>query len=200
MPPSNTYFQGSWYSSADNEVAQNSPPPSGFGAFLQSPSVPPQSFTNFRFILANGDIRNSVVSGPQNKQYFTVMTSPNNPGFTVIKSGDDRAVGAIGWQKPVFLEIPGIVARQTTKNWIGLSANYRYRTMDVKGRRFFWVPQSNVMSLYSSTSGSHPAPTAKITEGAGFIDLEITPEGVTAGLLEICIVAGVLFGSGCNLD
>jgi hypothetical protein len=40
-----------------------------------------------RFIAVIGDIRNSVVFGPDNLRYFTVATNVSSPGFMVIKYG-----------------------------------------------------------------------------------------------------------------
>lgn len=82
-----------------------------------------QLFTQF---ITGEHVGNSVVVGPQNRQYFTITTSPSSPGFTVIKNNTSHDIGAISWQKHAFIEIPGIVARQTTKKWIGVAANLRF--------------------------------------------------------------------------
>jgi hypothetical protein len=94
--------------------------------------------------------------------------------------------------------------------------------MDFKGQRYFWVPRQNVISvrilfffsrcggamlnssshlqLYNTAGGVSPEPIAKITEGPGSVSLEVTANVIHGGLLEVCVVATILFASGCNLE
>jgi hypothetical protein len=90
----------------------------------------------FQFNSVNGDIKNILVAGPDNRRYFAVVTNPSSPGFTVIQNSDGVDIAAIGWTTHAFIEIPGIVTRQTTRHWIGLAASLKYVVNAVVGSRY----------------------------------------------------------------
>jgi hypothetical protein len=155
----------SYIKDASSSAFQTPPLSSLFNALFHNSLQITQSHMALRFITLIGDIRNSVVFGPDNLRYFTVTTNASSPEFTVIMDGASSSVGTINWQTPVFVEILGVVPRQTTCQWLLLAPSRRfviymfcaicnsdfpcrrYRTMDMNGVRFFWVKQQNILSV-----------------------------------------------------
>ncbi|KAF5374433.1 hypothetical protein D9615_009045 [Tricholomella constricta] len=163
------------------------------------PSLHRPSYVTFSFMGLSPDITNCTVFGPRFATYYNILTNPSTPGFTVIQDMNERNVAAIGWKQPAFVEISEMVTRQKTRQWLRLSPNGTYRTMEVRGVRYFWVSRESVISLYSRSSSSDE-PIARTTEKDGIFVLDIMPDVLQAGLLELCVVATVLLESHHDID
>ena len=124
----NPYAQGGWYNPQNSHSINNSPwcanalhPPT-FGALPASQTN--ASILSFEFSSFQPDILNSVVTGPNNREFFTIKTA--TPACTVIyKSGTTSPFCTINWQANPTVEAEGILDRQRTGEFLRLSGNNR---------------------------------------------------------------------------
>ena len=131
MYTNNPYAQGGWYNPQNSHSINNSPwctnalhPPT-FGAL--PPSQTNASILAFEFSSFQPDILNSVVTGPNNREFFTIRTT--TPACTVIyKSGTSSPFCTINWQTHPTVEAEGILGRQRTGEFLRLSGNNRWGT------------------------------------------------------------------------
>ncbi|KAF9027009.1 hypothetical protein BDZ89DRAFT_1015895 [Hymenopellis radicata] len=174
------------------------PTPSVFGA-LPYPTPPaPANFTTFYLTSFNPSVLNCTVIGPQQMTYFTIVTDPQMPTYTVIKDAKSRNIGLMEWQASPLVELRGVLSKQKVKHWLKLSHDKASRTMDVRGTRYLWAPQEQYINLYSS--GSSPRLLGRICRGQGTITVDIASEAMQLGLLDTLITATVLLQSGKNID
>ncbi|KAF6744721.1 hypothetical protein DFP72DRAFT_1077565 [Ephemerocybe angulata] len=190
--------------------------PSNYGlpmGFLSAPmtdqavgAASQMQITTFHFLSATHTVLNSTIAGPQGQKYFTIAT--HGVGHTMIineQAGSTRgeAVGRIEWQKSPCVSLMGAVARQTAGQWLHWSGDRKYRTMTARGKEYSWVFNTGMFFLY--TAGNSPSEfVARIVKGrggdGGVVSLDITTKAVQSGLLDVCVLAAVLFVSGRNLD
>ena len=129
MYSNNPYAQGGWYNPQNAHSINSSPwcpnalhPPT-FGALPPAQTNP--SILTFEFSAFQPDILNSVVTGPNNCEFFTIRTP--TPACTVIyKAGTPFCT--ITWQTHPTVEAEGILSRQRTGEFLKLAADNRWGT------------------------------------------------------------------------
>ncbi|KAJ7691015.1 hypothetical protein B0H17DRAFT_1201361 [Mycena rosella] len=92
--------------------------------------------------------------------YFHIMTSADvRPGETIFRTNIGRTIAAVEWRG---------------------AGGAPYRTMDVRGQRYVWVPQDNAICMYSWNSGSSAVPQllARLEKVDNTATLEITLDAV----------------------
>ena len=159
MFTNNPYAQGGWHN-PQNVLSINNAPwvpnawhPPTFGALPASQTN--SSILTFEFSSFQPDILNSVVTGPNNSEFFTVRTP--TPGYTVIyKAGAPFAT--ITWQHNPIVEAGGIITRQRASDFLKISPDNRYeisflqyncfanfffshRLMTVNYKTYAWIPR-----------------------------------------------------------
>lgn len=110
--------------------------PPTFGAL--PPVQTNASILTFEFSAFQPDILNSVVTGPNNREFFIIRTP--TPTCTVIyKSGTPFCT--INWQTNPTVEAEGIIGRQRTGEFLKLAADSRWaRGTNFRGvRRIVWL-------------------------------------------------------------
>ena len=128
MYTNNPYAQGGWYNPENSRSINNGPwcpnalhPPT-FGAL--PPSKTNSSILTFEFSSFQPDILNSVVTGPDNREFFRIRTT--TPACTVIyKCGTQTPFCTINWQTYPMVEAEGIIGRQRTGEFLKLSGGNR---------------------------------------------------------------------------
>ena len=139
MYTNNPYAQGGWYNPQNAHSINNSPwcpnalhPPT-YGAL--PPAQTNSSILTFEFSSFQPDILNSVVTGPNNREFFTIKTT--TPSYTVIyKSGTPFCT--INWQTYPTVEAEGILGRQRTGEFLKLSADNRWEAKFLS-ERIIWL-------------------------------------------------------------
>ncbi|KAF8061841.1 hypothetical protein FPV67DRAFT_1564041 [Lyophyllum atratum] len=200
----NPYAQGGWVNpqnplSINNGTwgGQSPPQPSVYGALPNaSPPSPPKILTFF-FVSLNPTILNSTVVGPQNQKYFDVTTNSPNVGASSVFRKGGQPVAVIEWHSQPTVEVHGTVPRQAAARWMELSKDQSYKSMQVHGKWYAWVPRDKVISLFT-VGPSQPELLARVSREPDMVKLEITTQAVQAGLLEAAVVATVLLQSGRN--
>ncbi|KAJ7080449.1 hypothetical protein C8R44DRAFT_992459 [Mycena epipterygia] len=196
----NPYAQGGWQNPANSAPLGNFPPqPSIFGALPFSTPVPAPTLLSFAFTSFNPSILNSTVTGPQSRVYFRITTDSPTVGFTVFFDAASQPVAVIEWLDQPVVEIRGILAKCSASQWLSLAQNRSHRKMEAKGKMFVWVPGGNYIFLCAAGLGQ-PQVYAQVSQGDHEVTLQLTPEAIQIGLLEICVVATFLLLSGRNID
>ncbi|KDR84499.1 hypothetical protein GALMADRAFT_54365 [Galerina marginata CBS 339.88] len=170
--------------------------PPTFGVLPSQPDVP--RCHKFAFNLANNNICDSVVTGPDNSEFFVVSTT----GHTTHISSVREEFGTIRWAQHPSVEAPRVIVRQATAQFLRLSADQRYRTMVICGKAYNWVPQ-HPQGTYLYSAESHlPQEFARIrfNNDPTKVILEISTEAFQAGLFFPCIISTVLLQSGSSLE
>ncbi|GLB35696.1 hypothetical protein LshimejAT787_0212610 [Lyophyllum shimeji] len=157
------------------------------------------SLLTFTFSSFNPSILNSVIVGPHSRKYFQVMTDPADPRYTIFQNVNTQVAAFIEWKQHPVVEIRGIVENQAVARWISLSPDRSCRLMEAKGRYYTWIPCGDAICLYSAVSNA-PEMFAKVTRGNNTVKLEMTPQAIQAGLLEMSVVATVLLQCGRQID
>jgi len=203
----NPYAQAGWYNpenphSINNQTwgSQSPPPASIFGALPSTTPLSPASTLTFLFTSLNPNILNCTVMGPNSQRYFTVSTggSSHGHGFTIFHKHNGESVAIIEWKQHPIIEVRDIVPKQFTAQWLRRGPNPSYRSMEVKGKWYAWVIREDAVSL-CTVGPSPPVMLAKISRDSNAVKLEMTPQAVQAGLLEVSVLATVLFQSGYNI-
>ncbi|KAK0495941.1 hypothetical protein EDD18DRAFT_1075028 [Armillaria luteobubalina] len=168
------------------------PAPSLFGA-LPYPTPPvPANYVSFYLTSFNPSVLNCTIIGPQQRPYFTFITDPNMPTYTVLKDAKGRSTALVEWQSHPLVELRGVISKQKAGDWLRLSQDKASRTMDVCGTRYLWIPQEQYINS--------PRLLARICRGHGTITLDIAAEAMQLGLLEPAIIATMLLQCGQNID
>ncbi|KIY49472.1 hypothetical protein FISHEDRAFT_41131 [Fistulina hepatica ATCC 64428] len=209
MTSQNPYAAGGWPNPGNPNSINNvpwspsaPPQPSVYGALPLS--VPPRTvvFQSFTFTSFSPDILNCSVLGPQARPYFRVITDTPTPGFTLIYHYNrGPAVTVTQWSPHAVVEVRDIVKKQRASQWLALAPDGRSRMMEVRGRRYVWMPQADLICLYTATMGSTP-PTlmGRISRGNRTVTLELTSDAIQIGLLEASVLATTLLLSGRIID
>ncbi|KAG6915920.1 hypothetical protein DXG01_009250 [Tephrocybe rancida] len=205
MFTNNPYAQGGWYNPANplsinngTWGSQSAPQPSVYGALPNAiPPAPPKILT-FYFVSLRPNILNSTVIGPQSQKYFDISTSSPNVGASTVFLKSGQPFAAIEWTNQPAVEVYGLVPRQTTARWMELSRDQSYRSIQVHGKWYAWVPRDSVYSLFT-VGPNQPELLARISREPDTIKLEVTAHAVQIGLLESVVVATVLLQSGRNI-
>ncbi|KAF8998301.1 hypothetical protein BDQ17DRAFT_1506072 [Cyathus striatus] len=157
-------------------------PPSIFGALPSSPPTSNSGFLTFYFTSFNPNVLNSVIVGPS-RNYIDVATGPNNPESTVFTNSQGQTLAIIEWHRSPFVEIRDTVSRRMTSQFIPLSPDRSYRTMEFKGKRYAWVPNLLItLSLYVLPSKSSAPLVARVLRAADSVNLQITTNASTRAL------------------
>lgn len=134
----NPYAQGGWHNPQNPHSINDSPwcpsslDPPTFGA-LPTGQMSHSSILTFEFSVFQPNILNSVVTGPNNCEAFTIRTP--TPICTVIyKAG--IPFSTITWQTNPIVEAEGILYRQRTNQFLKISADNRYESQ-FGSKRFF---------------------------------------------------------------
>ncbi|KAJ6478749.1 hypothetical protein C8R47DRAFT_1019535 [Mycena vitilis] len=199
----NPYAQGGW-SNSHNPNAVNSSAwaatPSVYGAlpYASPPAFTPE-FMAFIFSSLDGTILNSLVMGPNSRTYFRVNTDSATSGFTVIQNPQLESVALVEWRSHPVVELPRIVSKQSTSQWLELSPDKMYRTMSARGKSFRWTARENFIELYS-TGVANPQLFGRISQDQSGVKLDLTSEAIHVGLLEVCVASTLLLMSGRTID
>lgn len=127
------YAQGGWPSPASSIPVNNGaritaypPQTSIFGALPSYPAAAPsQTLLTFNFVSFRPNILNCVVSGPQNKQYFRVVSNNSTPGTTLFQRADGKNFAVVEWQQNSIVEARDVIQRQHVSQWLALSPDRR---------------------------------------------------------------------------
>ncbi|XP_006463489.1 hypothetical protein AGABI2DRAFT_179825 [Agaricus bisporus var. bisporus H97] len=194
---------GSWAEAGQGHSSgslwNSNPAPSVFGAL---PYPPPPSRTITYYLTGfKPDIFNCCVIGSQNQVYYQIVTDSNMPGYTVIKNAEGKNISLIEWQAHPFVEIRGVLAKQNVMNWLRVSPDNSYRSMEIRGTRYIWAPRDKSINLYSGGNGTPAMFLAKVTRsGNQTITIEMIPDAIQLGLLDPIVTATTLLLSGRNID
>lgn len=109
------------------------PAPSVFGALPSPAPATPADFVTFYLTSFNPSVLNCTVIGPQQKTYFTIITDPNMPTYTVLKDAKARSIGLVEWSSgsstttstSPAIELRGVLSKQKIKEWLQLSYDRR---------------------------------------------------------------------------
>lgn len=125
MHSNNPYAQGGWNNSQNahgsswSPNAWNSQPPT-FGALPVTPAT--SSIMTFEFSAFQPNILNSVVIGPNKREFFTIRT-PTPASTAIYKAG--TLFSTIFWQTNPIVEAAGLISRQRTGDFLKIAANNR---------------------------------------------------------------------------
>jgi hypothetical protein len=167
----NPYAQGGWanpqnpHSINNGTWGSHSPPqPSLYGALPRSgPPFQPMIIT-FLFTSLDPTILDCKFVGPDNRTYFVISTSPNIGASTVIHDYRGKQVAAVEWDQQPIVQVHDVVRKQAASRWIKLAPDQRYvalctdrstrtlvsyRTMEVKGKWYAWMPSKDGISVSS---------------------------------------------------
>ncbi|KAG2069110.1 hypothetical protein BDR04DRAFT_716987 [Suillus decipiens] len=171
------------------------PPPSIFGA-LPYPSVStalPGAIT-LKFTSLSPTILNCKVIGPRNETYFHVVT---DGGHTVLKDAQGSNIALLEWRDRPTVEARGLVAKQSTGQWLRLSTDRSHRFMVHNGVAYSWSPYDRFLQL--SIPGSYDI-LARVSKTYDVVLLELTPHAIQLGLLELGVLATILLQCGKSID
>ncbi|KAL0580430.1 hypothetical protein V5O48_001583 [Marasmius crinis-equi] len=190
-----------WYDNASSGArssSYNDPPPSVFGALpVGSPDATNSTIVTFTFTAFNPSIMNCTVVGPNNAPSFYVITDPAMPAYTLFKTPDGKSFGLIEWGRTSQVEVRGIVAKQSTSQFLRLSSDQRFRVMQIGGHDYMWIPgQGSIMLYPAGVSASNGSRLAQMRMRGQNVILEIDQNAARSGLLNPVIVAVVLLQSG----
>ncbi|KAK7051983.1 hypothetical protein R3P38DRAFT_2857956 [Favolaschia claudopus] len=202
------YAQGGWTRPANSDVPRPSnlpPQPSIFGALpdpFRRPQTQPPNLLPFTFTDFQPNILTCAVTGgahSHSRVYFHIATDNPRLGFTVFHDSAGQPIAVIEWLKNPVLEIRGIVPKRNASAWLAVSQDGSHRKMEALGKHFVWVPGGEYIFLYAAGVGQ-PQAYAQISRGKNSVTLEMTPEAIQIGLLEICVVATFLLQCGRPID
>jgi hypothetical protein len=111
----------SWADAKKNNGS--APPPSIYGA-LPYPSAASNSLT-LSFPTFNPSDLNCTATGAQGQTYYSIVTEPHNPGYTIVKNASGKSIALIEWQSHPLVDIRGIFSKQSVKDWLKLAADRR---------------------------------------------------------------------------
>ncbi|KAF9022355.1 hypothetical protein BDZ89DRAFT_206875 [Hymenopellis radicata] len=170
-----------------------------FGALpYPTPASEEGGFVTFYLTSFNPSVLNCTVLGPKQIKYFSIVTDPTMPTYTVLNDAGGHSIALVEWQRSPDVEMRGVLSKRKVGDWLKLNANKSARIMDVKGKRYFWVPEDQYINLYSS--GSARTVLARICRGVNTIVLDMTCGAIRQGLLDTTIIATLLLQSGKNID
>ncbi|KAJ7808877.1 hypothetical protein B0H14DRAFT_2868498 [Mycena olivaceomarginata] len=162
--------------------------PSVYGALPYPAQNATPNAIGFAFLPSNGGT--SVLNSSQT--YFRVTTDSTAAGFSMT-------IAIIEWRKHPVVEICGIVSNRKTSQFLPLSADRTHRLMNVRGRNFRWMPDTQSVGLYSVSPVS-PQFFGRICQTRDGTTFEVTAEALQLGLLEIFVVSALLLMCGRNID
>ncbi|KAJ7036176.1 hypothetical protein C8F04DRAFT_1233308 [Mycena alexandri] len=199
----NPYGQSGWPSNQNpnglGSSASIPPQPSLFGLLPSAPSRTPEpNLLSFKFTSFNPNILNSAITGPRSRGYFRITTDTPTVGFTVFFDATGNPIAIIEWLDQPVVEIRGILSKRRTSDWLALAQNGSHRKMEALGKHFVWAPGGDYIFLYAAGVG-RPQVYAQVSRGEDSVKLEMTPEAIQIGLLEICVVATFLLQCGKNI-
>jgi hypothetical protein len=131
MYSNNPYAQGGWHNpqnphsingSSWGANAGNSPT---FGALPTAQGGP--SILTFEFSAFQPNILNSVVTGPNNSEFFQIKT-PTPTSTVIYKAG--TPFSTIYWQTNPIVEADGILSRQRTGDFLRIAADNRWEILN----------------------------------------------------------------------
>ncbi|KAF9560314.1 hypothetical protein CPC08DRAFT_762741 [Agrocybe pediades] len=172
------------------------PQPVTFGAL---PSLSPSGtgWHTFTFHY-NPDIKNCIVTGPQNVKAAEIRTQSGQTRF----AGSGQTFANIQWGTQPIVEIVGTTQRQYAGQFLSLQYQpdqTSYRRMDVGGKSYRWTAKPEGTYLYKS-GGYDTDPVARIRmTSLQTVVLELKGEAFPAGLFQPCIAATVLLYSGQSI-
>ncbi|KAL0947851.1 hypothetical protein HGRIS_013913 [Hohenbuehelia grisea] len=197
MYGNNPYGQAGWPNAANRGMG--GPPPSIFGAL---PYYTPPTRANtliFQFTSFNPDVMNCTVLGPKAQPYYRIVTDAPTPGFTVFQNGTGKNFAFIEWRSHPQVEIRGAVHKQRAGDLLPLSASRSLRRMQIGERQYEWIPNEQYISLCTAGSGAREV-LARISRSQTCVNLEMTSQAISLGLLDIAVVVTVLLQSGRSID
>lgn len=133
MYSNNPYAQGGWYNpenplSLNNGVwgSQSPPQPSVFGALPSTGPAPPAQLLTFTFVAFHPTILNCTVVGPQSQKYLDITTASPGVGAATVFRRQDGPMAVVEWHQSPTVEVQGVIPKQLTARWMGLSQDKRW--------------------------------------------------------------------------
>ncbi|EJD06302.1 uncharacterized protein FOMMEDRAFT_165149 [Fomitiporia mediterranea MF3/22] len=209
---SNPFVQGGWSASFGRSGDYSANPPSVYGALPMSTSTGAggasrTGATHFQFMNPSPTILNSIVAGPHRDgsihQLVKISTDERLAGYTAFTDAQGRSVALIEWTSShPQVEVRGSVIKCAAGDWLKVimdpTLGRPVRRMDVRGSRFVWCPNGEAILLYAQASNSTPLAVA--TKNRNVVNLEMSDQALSWGLLEPSIVAITLLLSGRRLE
>ncbi|KAJ7099183.1 hypothetical protein C8R44DRAFT_642413 [Mycena epipterygia] len=180
----NPYTQGGWRNTENSNAPSLGnflPQPSLFGA-LPCPAPAP-ILLSFAFTSFNPSILNSTAVSYVRPGHDRLPTV----GFTVFFDLASQPVAVIECLEHPVVEIRDILGKRLASQWLALSQNRSHRKMEAQGKMFVWAPGDYIF-LYATGVGQ-PEVYAQISQDDDEVTLQLTPEAIRSGLLEVCVVA-----------
>ncbi|KAJ7117180.1 hypothetical protein C8R44DRAFT_627021, partial [Mycena epipterygia] len=163
-------------------------------------AAPPSAFVTFQFTSFNPTLLDTIIIGPSSQLYFRVSTASRPLRYTAVRDSTNEAVTVIEWLKHPVIEIRDALTKRAVSQWLMLSSDKSYRTMNFDGRSFVWSPEGNYVCLYSTGLEAPPRIYARIFRDANALALDLTAEAINMGLLDVCAAAALVLQSGRNID
>ncbi|KAF7334145.1 hypothetical protein MVEN_02320600 [Mycena venus] len=139
--------------------------------------------------------------------YFHIMTCVDvDPERTLFRTNEGRTIAAVEWGNKgsaAYVQIHNAVSKQRVSEWLSLSDDVSCRMMYAYGKKFVWAPQRISICMYEwdpSAVGDIPDLLARIEKEDRAVTLKMTMEAVNRGLLEMAVVATLVFQSGCRIN
>ncbi|KAF7329391.1 hypothetical protein MKEN_00200700 [Mycena kentingensis (nom. inval.)] len=201
----NPYAQGGWNGPSSSHSHTGLPVLYGALPYPTAAScATAPTFICFTFTYTDS-ILNSTVTGPQNRVYFRVSTDTTSPSRSIITAEPDgTSVARVEWRTYPVFELRGLVQRNSTAQWLPLSASQTYRTMTVRGRTYRWTPRDSHIELAGAppSAGGGPQLLGRVSQGQTpqTTVLSVTPEAIQIGLLEPAVLATIFLLCGRNID
>ncbi|KLO06771.1 hypothetical protein SCHPADRAFT_678865 [Schizopora paradoxa] len=202
---SNPFVQGGWYGQSQFSLGPDgtSNPQSAYGALPLGIPNNGVGHTLYQFTQPNPTILNSiVVSAADQRPRWKLTTDHSLAGYTTFKDADGKGVALIEWNPLPKVEIRGSLAKMPASEWLRVAMDSRFgrsvRQMDIRGARFVWCPNGDFIHLFTQTPESSPCVT--VAKRRSVVDISFTPQAISWGLVEPCIVAVALLLSGRRLE
>ncbi|OJA21570.1 hypothetical protein AZE42_04124 [Rhizopogon vesiculosus] len=188
--------QDAWNAAnGQSSLGSSAPPPSVFGALpYPSASSPLPNSVTFNFTSLSPTILNCKVIGPRNETYFRVVT---DGGYTMLKDARGSNIALLEWQNHPTVEAPNLLTKQAVGRWLRLSTERSQRFMVHNGVSYIWSPYDRFLQL--SIPGSYDV-LARVSKTYDAVVLELTPQAIQLGLLEVGVLATILLQCGKSID
>ncbi|KAH8834009.1 hypothetical protein DL96DRAFT_1810371 [Flagelloscypha sp. PMI_526] len=175
--------------------SQSSSSDSGSQAGILYATPTTSNVLTFEFVRFNPDITNCSLAGPGGVQHPAIFSTDN--GMTVVQNFQSELTGAINWTHPATVELPGLVGRQTVRQWLSLTRDRTQRTMVFRGQTFTWRPSWEDLCLYDQGT---ELIRCQVKRTDSFLKVQIDTRGIPQGLVECIVVAIVILQSGRRID
>ncbi|KAH8834008.1 hypothetical protein DL96DRAFT_477423 [Flagelloscypha sp. PMI_526] len=166
---------------------------SGSGILYQTPAT--SNVLTFKFVQFNPDITNCSLAGPDGVQHPAIFSTDNR--MTIVQNFQSELTGTITWTHPATVELPGLVSRQSVRQWLSLTRDKAQRTMVFRGHAFTWRPSWEDLCLYDQGT---ELIRCQVKRTNNSLKVQIDTRGIPQGLVECIVVAIIILQSGRRID